>query len=71
MVVWRVAHKNNIKLLICSVYLPSTTNTIGKFKDKLDSVESFCLQYSKKNQNLVVLGDFNADLGDFRSLNSV
>ena len=35
-----------------------------KFKDTLDSVELFCLQYSKKNESMVVLGDFNAHLSD-------
>ncbi len=49
------------------MYLPSTNNTTGKFKDTLDLVESFCLQYLKRNENLIVLGDFNAHLSDSRS----
>ena len=69
MVALRLAHKNNtsIKLVVCCVYLPSTNSTMEKFKNTLDLVESFCLQYSKNNENMVVLGDFNAHLSDSRS----
>jgi hypothetical protein len=49
------------------VQLPATNNTTGKFKDTFDLVESFCLQYSMSNENLIVLGDFNAHLSDSRS----
>ena len=49
------------------MYLPSTNSTMEKFRDTLDLVESFCLQYSKNNENMVVLGNFNAHLSDSRS----
>ena len=48
MVALRLAHKNNtsIKLVVCSVYLPSTNSTMEKFKNTLDLVESFCAHLS-------------------------
>ena len=69
MVALRITLKNNIsiKLVVCCVYFPSTNSEIARFKDTLDLLESFCLQYSNKNESIVVLGDFNAHLCDSRS----
>ena len=50
-------------LFILSVYLPSSNSTIDEFKEYLDFLWALYDSLSDK-RHLLVLGDFNGDLGD-------
>ena len=49
-------------LFILSVYLPSSDSTIDEFKEYLDFL--WALYDSLSDKDVLVLGDFNGDLGD-------
>ena len=55
--------------VVCGVYFPSTNSCITEFRDMLDTLETFCLKERGEN-DLIILGDFNAHLKGERQPNT-
>lgn len=53
--------------MVCGIYFPSTNHSICEFKEALSALELLCLR-ERGDDNLVILGDFNAHIAGARSV---
>ena len=55
------------EIVVCSVYLPSTNRSMAEFRQTLSALKLLCLK-EKGDNNLIILGDFNAHITGERAI---